>query len=253
MVTGLDIFKEHFREHTNQFILICGTACDMAMSEMGLDFRATKDLDIVLILEALDAGFSDCFWDFVKKGRYHNQQKSSGKNVFFRFYEPQNKDFPFMLELFSRKPDVLTIPPGCRLTPIPTDKDSSSLSAILLDEDYYAFILSGKTSRDGLQLMPPEYLIPLKAKAYLDLSARKDAGESIDSKDIKKHKNDIFRLFQILTPESLVKLPTSIVHDMQQFLDLMIQDPPDLKNLGIKTITLDKVIGRLREIYCTRR
>lgn len=248
MVTGLQIFKEHFKEHTEQFILIGGTACDIALSGMGLDFRATKDLDIVLIIEALDTGFSDCFWDFVRKGGYKNTQKSSGKHVFYRFYEPDNKECPYMLELFSRRPDVLTIPVDCYLTPIPTDENSSSLSAILLDDDYYQFVLSGKISSDGLQLMPSEYLIPLKAKAYLDLSARKKSGEKIDGRDIRKHKNDIFRLSQILTPENSVTVSKSIAEDQRQFLDQMKQDPPDLKNLGIKS-SLDVLISRLEDTY----
>ena len=153
-----------------------------------------------------------------------------------------------MLELFSRKPDVLTIPADCRLTPIPTDEDSSSLSAILLDDDYYQFVLSGKTSSEGVQLIPPEYLIPLKAKAYLDLSARKDAGEQIDSKDIRKHKNDVFRLSQVLTPESSVTVCKSIAEYQQQFLERMLQDPPDLKSLKIKS-SLDVLLSRLRDTY----
>jgi len=249
MVVGLDIFREHFKDHIAQFVLIGGTACDIALSQVGLDFRATKDLDIVLIIEALDAGFCDCFWEFVRKGGYKNQQKSSGKPVFYRFHEPENKEYPYMLELFSRKPDVLTIPADCHLTPIPIDQDSSSLSAILLDEDYYGFVLSGKITSQGLQLMPPEYLIPLKAKAYLDLSARKESGESVDSKHIRKHKNDVFRLSQVLTPESTVELPTAIAQDLRQFLDQMTQDLPDLKNLGIKTTPPDEVISRLRQVY----
>ena len=55
--------------------MIGGTACDIVMSDMDRDFRVTKDLDIVLILEVLDAGFSGCFWDFIKKGGYKNKQK----------------------------------------------------------------------------------------------------------------------------------------------------------------------------------
>ena len=97
--------------------------------------------------------------------------------------------------------------------------------------------------------MPPEYLIPLKAKAYLDLSARKESGESVDSKHIRKHKNDVFRLSQVLTPESTVELPTAIAQDLRQFLDQMTQDLPDLKNLGIKTTPPDEVISRLRQVY----
>ncbi|MBC2717822.1 MAG: hypothetical protein HF978_21165 [Desulfobacteraceae bacterium] len=48
MVRGLDLFRDYFKDHADQYVLIGGTACDIAMSQMGLDFRATKDLDIVL-------------------------------------------------------------------------------------------------------------------------------------------------------------------------------------------------------------
>ena len=48
MVRGLDVFRRHFAGHTDQFVLIGGTAATLAMAEAGLDFRATKDLDIVL-------------------------------------------------------------------------------------------------------------------------------------------------------------------------------------------------------------
>lgn len=54
MVKGLELFKNHFRSYADRYILIGGTACDLAMREAGLDFRATKDLDIVLCVEALD-------------------------------------------------------------------------------------------------------------------------------------------------------------------------------------------------------
>ena len=197
----------------------------------------------------LDTGFSDCFWEFVKKGGYEKWENSVGEKKFYRFIKPQDENkFPFMLELFSRKPDMLKIPDGCHLTPIPTDEECSSLSAILLDDDYYSFILSGKKSSDGLQIMAQEHLIPLKAKAYLDLLQRKSSGIHVNSGDIRKHKNDVFRLSQILSPDSSVELPGSIAQDLQQFLDLMTQDPPDLKNLKIKS-TLDDLIGRLRKTY----
>jgi hypothetical protein len=35
------------------------------MSELGAPFRATKDLDIVLIIEALDSTFGKTFWKFI--------------------------------------------------------------------------------------------------------------------------------------------------------------------------------------------
>jgi predicted nucleotidyltransferase len=49
MVHGLEKFKEYFENHKNQYVFIGGTACDILMNELGAPFRATKDLDIVLI------------------------------------------------------------------------------------------------------------------------------------------------------------------------------------------------------------
>ena len=37
------------------------------MTEVGLDFRATKDIDLVLIVEAVDVNFGKKFWEYVKK------------------------------------------------------------------------------------------------------------------------------------------------------------------------------------------
>jgi hypothetical protein len=48
MVKGLEIFREHFRDYADRYVLIGGAACDIAMNSAGLAFRATKDLDIVL-------------------------------------------------------------------------------------------------------------------------------------------------------------------------------------------------------------
>ena len=50
------------------------------------------------------------------------------------------------------------------------------------------------------QFVPAEYLIPLKAVAWLDLSQRKAEGQDVDSADIRKHKIDVFKLYQLLTP-----------------------------------------------------
>lgn len=62
MVKGLDQFKKHFALFPKNYVLIGGTACQLAMEKMGLHFRATKDLDIVLCVEALDRKFAEAFW-----------------------------------------------------------------------------------------------------------------------------------------------------------------------------------------------
>lgn len=55
MVIGLNRFRQHFAPYANQYVLIGGTACTVIMQESGLDFRATKDLDMVLYVEALNS------------------------------------------------------------------------------------------------------------------------------------------------------------------------------------------------------
>jgi hypothetical protein len=250
MVKGIDQFKAHFGRFNDHYVLIGGAACYLAMEEAGLDFRVTKDLDIVLCVEALDAEFVDAFWEFINKGGYQNQQKSTGKKLFYRFSEPKDSTFPWMLELFSRIPDALTLKDDAHLTPIPVDAEASNLSAILLNEVYYSFIHEYRIESDGFSVAPPQCLVPLKARAWIDLMAMQDAGEKVDGKDIKKHKNDIFRLFQVIAPDTRVILPEEIRDDLQRFLLSVEADPPkNLKPFGLRNVKVDEVIVTLRAIY----
>ena len=68
MVRGIDSFREWFRGFEEQYAIIGGTACDLLMTDGGLDFRATKDIDLVFIVEAVDSGFANRFWEYVVAG-----------------------------------------------------------------------------------------------------------------------------------------------------------------------------------------
>lgn len=219
MVKGLEVFRDRFRDFSDSYILIGGSACSLAMDEVGQDFRATKDLDIVLCVEALTTEFFHAFWTFIEEGRYTHRQKSSDRNILYRFFNPENDSFPYMIELFSRMPDISGFEVTGTLTPIPAGEDASSLSAILLDTDYYDFLHRGIKHTDGVSYAGPEIIIPLKAKAWIDLTARKGRGEPVDSRDIKKHLKDIPVLFRIVSPESAMDLPETIARDLEQFLD----------------------------------
>lgn len=252
MVTGLDLFRQHFADFTDRYVLIGGAACDLVMAEAGLQFRVTKDLDIVLCIEALDADFARSFWAFVRLGKYKLQEKSTGDRQFYRFQKPQSKGFPAMLELFSRVLDALSVSDESHLTPIPFEETVSSLSAILLSQDYYRWIHAGNRLVENVRVVGSEQLIPLKAKAWLDLTARKAAGgKGIDSKDIKKHKNDVFRLFPLLTPEPLPEIPQIIRRDLGQFLLAMDSEQVALKNLGCGGRSKKDILTSLRRIYGT--
>ena len=251
MVKGLDVsvFRAHFRDFQHSYVLIGGVACYLAMEEAGVDFRATKDLDIVLCAEALDSACIARFWEFVKAGGYQNQQKSTGGKQFYRFDKPATEGFPFMLELFSRVPDQLSLTVDAHLTPIPADEEISSLSAILLDDDYYRCIQNGKAVIDDLAVLGAEFILPFKARAWLDLTQRKQSGKKVDSKAIKKHRNDVFRLSVLLTPTQRVDMAETIKQDMSQFLGAMTDEEGlNLKDFGIPN-PLEGVLANLRTIY----
>lgn len=249
-MVGLEKFQQHFSGFADQYVLIGGVATWLALEEQGLDARATKDLDIVLCVEVLAPEFVQAFWDFVRAGGYEIQQRSSGEKVFYRFSKPATAEYPAMLEIFSRLPDGVTLGEDARLTPIPVDEDVSSLSAILLDEDYYVLIHENKHELAGVQVVNEYCLIPLKARAWLDLTKRKSEGEAIDQKNINKHRSDVLRLFQLLNPELQLNMPPSIVEDMASFLDVLAtQDDQLLKSVGVNGLTLIEVVGVLRKIY----
>ena len=81
MVKGLEIFREHFRDYADRYVLIGGAACDIAMTGAGLEFRATEDLDIVLYVETLDAAFVRVFWEFVRAGGYEVQESQPARSI----------------------------------------------------------------------------------------------------------------------------------------------------------------------------
>ena len=140
---------------------------------------------------------------------------------------------------------------SAELTPLPIDEEISSLSAILLNDDYYEFLKRGRIHVTDVTVLDALHLIPFKAKAWLDLSDRKAAGEQVDSKNIRKHKNDISRLSELLSrdQEPLDSLPDTIRNDMNLFFGRIESEDVDLKQLGIRGKTKDAIVGQLRSIY----
>jgi len=218
MVKGLDLFRQFFREYEGAFVLIGGAACHEWFAQQGQDFRATKDLDIVLIVEMVEPTFVAALRSFIAEGKYEIQEKSDQSPVLYRFSRPGNFEFPFMLEFFSRKPEQIELGDRQIIVPIPSGTYRHSLSAILMSEVYYSLIRDHRTTTDGLQFANPTALIPLKSLAWMNLIKQKDAGETVDSKNITKHRNDVFRLASTLPGQPGPELPASIVADVSQFL-----------------------------------
>ncbi len=251
MVRGLDVFRKSFAAYTDQYVLIGGTAATLTMEDAGLAFRATKDLDVVLHVEALTPAFGEAFWRFIDAGGYEIRQASEAtKPNFYRFIKPADERYPVMIELFARAPDGLKPAEGSKLTPIPLDEAVASLSAILLDETYYAFIMGGRREADGLPWVGEDRLIPLKAVAWLELSARKERGEPVDAKDVRKHLNDVLRLSQLLAANTRIELDARIAGDLTKFLAAVAADPsinPGALQLG--RVTVAELVARIARAY----
>ena len=134
------------------------------------------------------------------------------------------------------------------IIPIHLSDDLSSLSAILLNDSYYSFLTKGKISSSGISILSATHLIPFKAKAWLDLSARKANGQNISSTDISKHQNDIFRLAQLLTGNERFTLAEPINTDMSSFLDAMDEKDIKMKDIGVRGDKAE-ILKALRKVY----
>lgn len=223
MIKGLDKFRAHFEQDRDAFVLIGGVACHEWLASQGLPFRVTKDIDLVLIVEALDQSFVKRLWAFIEAGNYEIRKKAGNREL-YRFSKPKDEAYPAMIEIFSRKPGGIDLAEGQHVVPIAIDEGSASLSAILLDDAYYSLILTHRTQDADLPRVKPAALIPLKARAWLDLTKREKEGQKIDGKDIAKHRADVFRIAATLPGEPGPKISDSVRADLKAFLDAF---PPE--------------------------
>ena len=227
-------------------MLIGGAACDISFGSNNAEFRATRDLDVVLIAEALTREFGQRFWEFIRDGGYQNRAKSSGASQFYRFDKPTQEGFPAMIELFARTEYILE--DGAELTPIHIDDSISSLSAILLNDSYYDALLRGRDVIDGFSILRHSWLIPFKAKAWLDLNERNRRGEHVDSRNLKKHRNDIIRMAAELVLERC-ELPEEVKSDMANFIEEMNVTDQEIRNLKLRGVKAEDIRRLLTDMY----
>ena len=202
------IFQEMFANFQDYYVLIGGTATSIVLDSQGFKSRTTKDYDMVII---------DELNHFLELGEYQGSQKDE-KAQLFRF-TTNKPEFPSMIELFSILPEYPLKKEG-RETPLHFDEDAS-LSALLLDKDYYNILVHEKESIQGYSVLSNRGLIIFKAKAWLDMRERSATGTQGLSKAIKKHLNDITRLTALLVgSEKLSNITSSdtVKADMHRFV-----------------------------------
>ena len=244
MVNGMESFRTKFIDYPDCYTVIGGAACDILMSEADVPFRATKDIDMILLLEDRYQDFAKVFWEYIKEGGYRCGWKNSKDVHFYRFTDP---GYPVQIELFSRFPDYhLRTDSG--IIPIHINDDISSLSATLLNDDFYGFMMQGRRNIDGISVLDASYLIPFKMRAWIDLSDRKARGEHVNEKDLKKHKYDVFRLLEIVTPDETVKVIGMVKDSINAFLDRIQEEELPLAQIGL-SINKDQSIQQIQNLY----
>lgn len=253
MVKGLDVFKEHFHGMENNYTIIGGTACDCWISGENLNPRGTNDIDLLIVLEEYSPVFNKKLWEFITLAGYASLKKEMQEQKFYRFEKPQDAMYPSQLELMCRDPKIVQVPEGKIITALNPGEDFYHLSVMILNDEYYRFTLMHSVIHDGAHIAAIEALICLKALAFLNLTQSKAEGISVDSRDIAKHKNDVFRLGAILSGDARYSLPEQIANDLREFIRRMEDEKPDirqiLKAMRLNDVPLDDILTAIKTSY----
>ncbi len=232
MVHGLDIFREWFAEYPSRYVVIGGTACNLVLAQYGAPERATHDIDMVIVAESFDKAFYQRFVSFIEQGDYQHKGKA-GAYVLYRFEQPKDKSFPPKIELLSKRPDHLA-DIETDLGRFQTVDASGSLSAILLDDEYYALLDKGIEIVDGIPVLGLHYLPIFKIHAWANLTDDKAAGKNIHRDEINKHRRDVLRLCALFEPGTKIPLPAGIASEVKRFVEARPWDDNMMRNLGLR-------------------
>ncbi len=257
---GLEKFREAFAEFPDNYVVIGGTACDIAMTGTAVRPRATHDIDMIVIAENITEAFGERFWQFVREAGYRQEKRKHiegepPKYELYRFVDGKD-GYPEMIELLSRHPDVLGEPKGIVIEPLPVGDEVSSLSAIIMDDDFYHFAITHSRLTDGIRHADSAALIALKAKAYLNLLADKRAGKHVNSKDIRKHRSDVLKNIVILEDAS-VEAPEAIVRCVKDFIGSLRENWNELSaslaaSLGQDEEFVSELLNQLNELFVVK-
>lgn len=222
VVPGIDVFATAMEAHTDDYVLIGGAACSILFDRVGQSFRATEDLDIVILADRCDASFARDFWAFVKSADYECGRREEGQCAYYRFIlqksSPLRASHPAQIELFARHPEFELGYESSEIAPLPFDETVSSLSAIILDDGYYEFIRDHATSINGVSLLSAIHIIPLKMRAHIDINDKHELGRHCNEKDLKKHRRDVAQLSELLAPRDRLPLSGQMLEDAHRFL-----------------------------------
>lgn len=246
MVSGIETFREWFEGYATRYVIIGGTACNLIYAQYGAPERATHDIDMVIVAEAFDRDFYSRFIEFIKAGGYRHKNKADAYEL-YRFESPTNSAFPPKIELLSRRPECLA---GIEteLGRFQVSEGGGSLSAILLDDDYYALLEGGIVEVEGLPVLSLYHLPLFKIHAWSNLSNDKASGKRVSSDEINKHRRDVLRLCSLFEPGVRLEVGDSIKAEVERFVSGRPWDDNMMRNLKLR-IAADDMVDIIRAAY----
>lgn len=228
---GESFLTEYMQHYSDDYILIGGNACVLNFENIGANFRATVDLDIVLITESTNDEFYEHLWGYILEYGYEGKvyRGSNAGGAAYRFIQPEDNrvpNVPAQIELFSRKPDYFDAALAKRphITPIKTGQGISNFSAILLDDDVYEFIRLSRIPLKGISTVNLECLFGLKSVAWHSNQVLFDEKKISDKNTVLKHPQDMISIANVIEYPKITLFPAQIFDSLQYSRECLLNE-----------------------------
>ncbi len=241
---GLKHFTDFFNDFSNDYVIIGGGAASACLDDEKLEFRVTKDIDMVLFTNN-SPELNKKISEYVFLGKYEVNEKTENTPRYYRFSNPEDKNFPEIVEIFAKADSEIELRKGQYIIPIQNDAEAQ-LSAILLDDEYFNLIRdNAKKSEVGFSIITPYANICLKARAFRELKERNE-----EEKKINKHRNDVLRLAQILKTGEQLKLQGRPKQDFLQIFSAVEElEEKTIRQIVGSTLSKADILDVLKKAF----
>ena len=241
---GLSHFENYFRDFKDHYVVVGGFATLMLLDkQLEGHGKATHDIDLVLLTNS-SVEMSQQIKSYITEGGYSIQKGQKDSFLYYRFFEPKVERFAKEIELFASNEQSLQLDISQRIIPIDPEEGLYSLSAIMLDGEYFEMIKNNIDHSNQVPCTNTIATMMLKMSAFYDLKARGDD-------KWKKHRRDIIKLALILTGEERIELKGRMVADVELFMEHMdgLNDKMIKQITGMSGISQRDIVEVLRGSY----
>ena len=208
---GLSHFQDYCKDFGEHYVVVGGFATIMLLDrELEGHGKATFDIDLVL-LTTNSVEMSKKIKEYVIEGEYTIQKGDKDQYHYYRFVEPKKVNFAKEIELFASNENDLNLDESQRIIPIDPEEGLYSLSAIMLDPEYFDMIKNNVEKDLRAPCTNTQATIMLKMSAFNDL---KKGG----NKKWRKHRSDILKLSLLLTGEEKIQFIGRMKDDFDSFI-----------------------------------